>query len=84
MRLPLLLLLGLFLGACNKPSPDDCRKAVLNLQKVRGQDAEHAPDVERAVRKCQATGSKKTVECLIQAKTAADADACEGQKSGNP
>lgn len=71
-------LAGLSAAGCSKPSEDDCRKAVLNLQKLRGLDlSAQAPDPERAVRNCRATGSTEMVKCLIAAKTAAEADACQ-------
>ncbi len=70
------LLVGV--AGCSRPSTEDCRKAVLNLQKVHGLDSNaQAPDPEPAVRKCRATGSPAMVACLIAAKTAAEADACQ-------
>jgi hypothetical protein len=66
------------LAGCGKASVEDCRKAVMNLQKLRGLDTSpQAPDPEAAVRKCRATANPRTVACLIAAKSAAEADACE-------
>jgi hypothetical protein len=68
-------------AACSKPSEDDCRKAVLNLQKVRGQEGKpQGPDVEAFVRRCRSTGDNDSVRCLIAARTPAEADACQGKK----
>ena len=65
-------------GACSKPSHEDCRKAVFNLQRIRGLDSSsHAPDPETFTRKCRATGDPKIVKCLIDAKTEADVTRCE-------
>ena len=73
----LLLLAVLALAGCSRPTEDDCRKAVLNLQKLRGLDLKQgAPDPEVAVRRCRTSGDTKSVQCLIAAKTAAEADAC--------
>jgi hypothetical protein len=71
------LLLLCALG-CGKPSDEDCRKAILNMQHIRDLDKDpQAPDAERWVRKCRATGSVEVVRCLIAAKTEADLTACE-------
>ncbi len=65
-------------AGCSKPSHEDCRKAVLNLQRIRGLDqSSHAPDPEAFTRKCRATGSPDVVRCLIAAKTEADVARCE-------
>jgi len=77
MRLVLLLLL---LAACGKPSEEDCRRALLNVQKIRGlSDSPNAPDPEPAVRKCRSTASKTQVDCLIAARSQQDIDACQGK-----
>jgi hypothetical protein len=79
----LVLFLALVVGAagstaCSKPSAEDCRKAVLNLQRIRGLDTSaHAPDVEQFVRKCRATGSPESVHCIVNAKTEAEVSHCE-------
>jgi hypothetical protein len=75
------LLCSLVAAGCGKPSTEDCRKAVLNLQRIRGLENDaHAPDPEAAVRKCRATGSPATVRCLIEAKTTDDVTRCEAPK----
>jgi hypothetical protein len=66
--------------ACGKPSDDDCRKAIVNLQRLRGQDQKPAADIEAFVRRCRSTGNSDNVRCLINARTAADADACTRAK----
>jgi hypothetical protein len=77
-----LLLCAALAGAagCSRPSEEDCRKAVLNLQRLRGLDSNpQAPDPEAAVRRCRSTGDQASVRCLIEAKSAADADACQAK-----
>jgi len=79
-RLPFALLVAATcaaISACGRPTEDDCRKAVLNVQKIRlGDGSSNAPDPEPAVRKCTSTGSRDQVACLIAAKSTADVDAC--------
>jgi hypothetical protein len=73
----LLLVFASALG-CGKPSDDDCRKAILNMQHIRDLDKDsQGQDAERWVRKCRATGNTEVVRCLIAAKTADDLGACE-------
>jgi hypothetical protein len=76
MRLLLSVALGLALAGCSRPTEEDCRKAVLNLQKLRGMDPKQGPDPEVAVRRCRASGDSKSVKCLMAARTAAEADQC--------
>lgn len=74
-----MLMIGFVLAAvgCSKPSEEDCRKAVLNMQKIRKLDtSDHAPDPEAAVRQCRSTANPDDVKCLIAAKTEAELDAC--------
>jgi hypothetical protein len=73
----LLLACGLLLLGCDRPTEDECTKAVENLQKLRG--LEHdvaAPNPQVAIRKCRANGHKESTKCLAEAKTLAEADAC--------
>lgn len=79
-----LLVVMIFAGAavgaagCSKPSQEDCRKAVLNLQRIRGLDtSSNAPDPEAFTRKCRSTGDPVVVRCLIGAKVEADVARCE-------
>jgi hypothetical protein len=77
----LVLVLALVgVGACSKPSTEDCRKAVLNLQRIRGLDTNaQGPDPEQYARKCRATGNPDVVRCIINAKTEQDLARCEPQ-----
>ena len=65
----ILLLLALaFAAACNKPTDDDCRKAIVNMQTLLGTDKLNAGgDLEAAVRRCRGNTSKKAVQCAIEA-----------------
>jgi len=75
--LPVLLLLALGVG-CSRATTEDCRKAVANIQRLRGLDnSAHAPDQEAFVRRCKSSAKPDAVRCLIGAKTLAELDACE-------
>lgn len=80
-RLAAPFLLILLTVGCSKPGADDCRKAVLNIQRLRGMDTDaQAPDPEAAVRQCRSTANPNTVRCLIEAKTTDDLARCENKK----
>ena len=62
-------------GACNKPSEDDCRKALTNVRSLLGTSADPS-DVEGDVRRCKGGSSKKNVECAINATTIEQLKGC--------
>ena len=62
---------------CSKPSTEDCRKAVLNMQRIRQLDKDTQSDPEIWVRKCRATGNPDSVHCIAAAKTVEDLARCE-------
>jgi hypothetical protein len=67
----------LCLIGCDRPTEDECRKAVYNLQKLRGLEADPgAPDPEAAIRRCRASGKRESAQCLGDAKTLEEANAC--------
>jgi hypothetical protein len=71
-------------AGCSKPSEEDCRKAVLNLQRLRGlEGSAQAPDPVPAVRRCRAGATRETVLCLINAKSASEADRCAPKQDVN-
>jgi len=71
------LIVALVAGtACSKPSEDDCRKALSNMQSLLGTDHLTA-DVQGEVRRCRGGSSKKAVECAIAAKTLDELKACD-------
>ena len=80
LRWSLFLVLALALTpACNRPSEDECRRAVDNIQRINeiGGRLDDTAGAEAAVRKCRAQGTKETVQCWLAAKTAADLESCE-------
>lgn len=78
--------LGLFtalvLGtACNKPSDEDCRKALSNMQALLGTEyISKNSDVQGDVRRCKGGSSKEAVKCAIDAKTLDELKACDFMK----
>ncbi|HEX2691551.1 MAG TPA: hypothetical protein VHN14_33295 [Kofleriaceae bacterium] len=72
-------------GACNKPSADDCRKAISNMQVLLHTESNAKDgDVESEVRRCRGGSSREAVACAIQAKSEEQLRACAfmGTKSG--
>lgn len=66
------------LGACNKPSEENCRKALGNLRQLLGTDklTLEQGSLEGEIRRCRGGSSKKSVECAINAKTIEELRAC--------
>ncbi len=67
--------------ACNKPSEDDCRKALANMQSLLGTEyLSKNSDIQGEVRRCKGGSSKKAVTCAIAAKTLDELRACDFMK----
>jgi hypothetical protein len=77
IRLALLALLAL--AACDKPSPESCRTAIVNMQKLLGMPQQSSDEnaIANEVRRCRGGSSKKSVECASQAKTLDELKKCE-------
>jgi hypothetical protein len=76
--LPLVLLLASLapLVACDKPTEAECKTAIENLDKLH--DVAPEPKKEAsAVRKCQASASKSSVQCMMKATTVEQANSCK-------
>ena len=66
------------LAACNKPSTEDCRQAITNMQKLLGTlstDQNASNDSE--VRRCKGGSRKEAVACAIKATTLAELKQCD-------
>jgi len=64
--------------ACNKPSADDCQKAILKMEQLLGTDnSGKTADIQGEVRRCQGGSRREAVACAIKANTLADLKACE-------
>jgi hypothetical protein len=76
-RFLLVLVAAAGIGACNKPSADDCRQAIHNMQELlRTDSAARNTDNEAEVRLCKGGSSKEAVACAINAKTPEELKAC--------
>ncbi|HEX3475456.1 MAG TPA: hypothetical protein VHT91_10570 [Kofleriaceae bacterium] len=64
-------------GACNKPTQEDCRKAISNVERLLGTEATaRNTDNEAEVRRCRGGSTKENVACRIRATTVQELDAC--------
>src|SRR5262249_8967112 len=65
-------------GACNKPTADDCRTAIANMQRLLGTDgASRDANNEAEVRRCKGGSSRDAVACAAKATTLDELKACE-------
>lgn len=75
------VVLGLASGGCDKPSEEECRKAIANMQTLLGTDKLLATeDLQGAVRRCKGSSSKKSVQCAIDAGSLDALKQCEFMK----
>ena len=73
----LLVLLLAVLGCEGRPSEDECKKAIANMQRIYKYDAaSREAETMAFVRKCRARSSKANVTCLINANTDTEIEAC--------
>jgi hypothetical protein len=81
-RLVMLFALGAALTACNKPTPESCRKAMLNMEHILGTDNLNGSknDLEGDVRQCRGGSTKEAVECASLAQTKEDLVKCDFYK----
>ena len=76
-RFALVLAVLASLGACNKPTPEECRAAILNMEKLLGTEAAaRNVDNEGEIRRCRGGSSKEAVTCAGKAATLEDLKAC--------
>ena len=75
------LVLGLGLtitaSACDKPSEDDCRRAIDNIKRLSGTDKMlDAESTAGWIRKCRGNSKRDTVQCAIGAQTREGLEKC--------
>ncbi|HEY1815691.1 MAG TPA: hypothetical protein VGG74_25255 [Kofleriaceae bacterium] len=77
------ILCALVLAACNKPTPDDCEKALRNMQALLGtENLNTTASLQGEVRRCRGGSTKEAVACAIKATSIADLDKCDFEKTG--
>lgn len=66
------------LGACNKPTLEDCRLAIANMEKLHHTDTTGARtrEGESEVRRCKGGSTKAAVACAKSATTLDELKAC--------
>src|SRR5688572_24971823 len=76
-RLALLVVVVVGFG-CSKPTEEDCRKAIANMQRLMGTDNMRDDGrLESEVRRCKGGSKKTAVDCAIKAQTLDDLRRCE-------
>jgi hypothetical protein len=79
--LGLVLMVAAGLGGCTKPSDENCRKALQNMQVILGtENLNEKTGMEGEVRRCKGGSSREAVDCAIKAKTLEDLHACNFMK----
>jgi hypothetical protein len=69
------------LAACDKPNPEDCRKALLNMQHLLNTESFNTKaDLEGEVRRCRGGSKRTAVQCAIKATTLDELRACDFEK----
>lgn len=76
MKRFLLVLAVIAGGACNKPTADECREAIVNMESLLDEGAAKNFDIEGEIRRCRGGSTKDAVACAAKAKTKAELDAC--------
>jgi hypothetical protein len=80
-RLASIVLALVTLAACDKPTPEDCRKALLNMQHLLGtENLNTNASLEGEVRRCRGGSKRKAVACAIKATTLDELRACDFEK----
>jgi hypothetical protein len=70
---------SLVVGACEKPSTDDCRAAISNMERLLGTDTTNirTAENESEVRRCKGGSTREAVACAKDASTLAQLKACD-------
>lgn len=72
-----LVLGGSVVSGCEKPTPEECRAAITNVEKLYGTEASgRAADIEGEVRRCRGGSRKEAVSCAAAAKSVEELKAC--------
>jgi hypothetical protein len=78
----LVLLCAVVFGACDKPTPDSCEKALHNMAVLLGTDNLSSPaEMQGEVRRCRGGSTTAAVDCAIKATTLDELAKCDFEKS---
>ncbi|HEY1551808.1 MAG TPA: hypothetical protein VGG28_28475 [Kofleriaceae bacterium] len=78
------LLCALILGACDKPTPESCEKALHNMEVLLGTDNLNTPaEMQGEVRRCRGGSTKESVECAVKATTLDELAKCDFEKTSS-
>jgi hypothetical protein len=70
-------------AACDKPTPEDCEKALRNMQRLLNTDnLGTTASLQGEIRRCRGGSSKEAVACAIKATTLEELHACAFEKTG--
>lgn len=80
-RLAMWMVAALTIGCSPKPSADECRKAITNMQTLMGTENLLEPSgVESEVRRCRGGSTKKAVDCAVKATSLDELHKCDFYK----
>ena len=69
--------------ACDKPTPEDCEKALRNMQTLLGtENLTTTASLQGEVRRCRGGSTKTAVACAIKATTLDELEKCDFEKTG--
>jgi hypothetical protein len=69
-------------SACDRPTPEDCEKALRNMQQLLGTDnLNTTAGIQGEVRRCRGGSSKTAVACAIKAQTIEDLNKCDFERT---
>ena len=73
-------------GACNKPTAEDCRAAILNMERLLHTNTEtgRTSESESEVRRCKGGSTQQAVACAKRATTLAELKACDFMSKAKP
>jgi hypothetical protein len=81
VKLAAVAVLGLVIAGCDKPSPENCKKALQNMARLLGNESQSdEAALATEVRRCTGGSSRKSVECATKASSLDELRACEFYK----
>ncbi len=77
-RMLMLLALTSAIAACDKPTADECKSALDNMQKLMGTTyVSGTTDIQGEIRRCRGGSSKAAIQCASAATTMDELKACK-------